>query len=460
MSERKVLQKYYPPDFDPSKITRSRGPKAPGPKVQTVRLMAPFSMKCTSCGEYIYKGRKFNARKETTDEKYLSITIFRFYIRCTRCSAEITFKTDPKSLDYTCERGAKRNFEPWRAGSLKEETEEERLDRLEAEEAEKDTMEELEAKTLDAKTEMAVADALDEIRTRNARFERVGGGEASTVAAKPEIDESVAAQERADEEAAKRAFQARNEEAAANVVEEDTAVPEKTVLPTFKRTVKKKKDHGALLGIKKKPSLIPSHAMAKVLRHYEQPHWYNGRIAFVHPGHIGRSVEENNLDTREWEPGDRSGFNGTQSHERLKGGLSIICEAPKTAQEPLPSPTLWNREVAFCLDNRNTQELALDGPSKYWGETPTSRRRRTTNAGSPDRGEESNENSPAMSSQRKRVERGRGGGNGHDGNAEQSIWEGCQDTIKSMLTLVTRMEESKKEIMLMEADMKERETNG
>ena len=62
-------------------------------------------------GEYIYKGRKFNARKETTEEKYLAIPVFRFYIRCTRCSGEITFKTDPKNMDYTCERGAKRNFE-------------------------------------------------------------------------------------------------------------------------------------------------------------------------------------------------------------------------------------------------------------------------------------------------------------------------------------------------------------
>ncbi len=90
MSERKVLQKYYPPDFDPSKISRNKSDKQAGPKVQQVRLMAPFSMKCLSCGEYIYKGRKFNARKETTDEKYYAITIYRFYIRCTRCSAEIT----------------------------------------------------------------------------------------------------------------------------------------------------------------------------------------------------------------------------------------------------------------------------------------------------------------------------------------------------------------------------------
>jgi hypothetical protein len=58
MSERKVLSKYYPPDFDPSKIGRTKGPKQVGPKQITVRLMAPFSMRCTACGEFIYKGRK------------------------------------------------------------------------------------------------------------------------------------------------------------------------------------------------------------------------------------------------------------------------------------------------------------------------------------------------------------------------------------------------------------------
>ncbi|KAH8764949.1 mRNA splicing protein-like protein Yju2 [Diaporthe sp. PMI_573] len=173
MSERKVLSKYYPPDFDPAQLTKKKGPKQVGPKVQTVRLMAPFSMKCTSCGEYIYKGRKFNARKETPEaEKYLGIQIFRFYIRCTRCSSEITFKTDPKNQDYTCERGAKRNTEPWRKVEDEDETDEQRLDRLEKEDEERNAMEELEAKTIDAKRDMAVADALDEIRTRNARLER------------------------------------------------------------------------------------------------------------------------------------------------------------------------------------------------------------------------------------------------------------------------------------------------
>lgn len=98
MSERKVLTKYYPPDFDPSAIGRTpKHLRQKGPKVITVRLMAPFPMKCTNCGEYIYRGRKFNARKQTLEEKYLNIPIYRFFIRCTRCSGEITFRTDPKS---------------------------------------------------------------------------------------------------------------------------------------------------------------------------------------------------------------------------------------------------------------------------------------------------------------------------------------------------------------------------
>jgi hypothetical protein len=259
MSERKVLTKYYPPDFDPSKIERRRGPKQTGPKVQTVRLMAPFSMKCTSCGEYIYKGRKFNARKETTEEKYYAITIFRFYIRCTRCSAEITFKTDPKNMDYECERGAKRNFEPWREAKLAEETEEERLDRLEREENERDAMKDLEQKTLDAQTEMRIADALDDVRTRNAQRERGGvdGAIAGVAMAQQRHDEEAAQIEKELEEQAKMAFQSGTGEKVKRLDEEEVE-EEKTVppVPTFQRAPKKKKDFAGALGIKKKPALL------------------------------------------------------------------------------------------------------------------------------------------------------------------------------------------------------------
>lgn len=56
-------------------------------------IFACSCVRCKTCGEYIYKGKKFNARKETVqNEVYLGLPIFRFYIKCTRCLAEITFK--------------------------------------------------------------------------------------------------------------------------------------------------------------------------------------------------------------------------------------------------------------------------------------------------------------------------------------------------------------------------------
>jgi len=178
MSERKVLNKYYPPDFDPSKIGRL---KRAAPRPMIVRLMAPFSLRCNACGEYIYKGKKFNARKERTKETYFGIKIIRFYIKCTRCSAEMTFCTDPKNTDYKAEHGMSRNFEPWRDSGgavVPDETDEERLLRLEAEEQE-DPMEQLEKGTVDAKREMDILDQLQMLRQRNARLERVDRGTAT-----------------------------------------------------------------------------------------------------------------------------------------------------------------------------------------------------------------------------------------------------------------------------------------
>lgn len=237
--------------------------------------------------------------------------IYRFYIRCTRCSAEIIFRSDPKNQDYAVVSGAKRNVEPWRQAV--EETDEQRLDRLEAEEAEangeavseQNRMEELEAKTLDSKREMDVADALDEIRTRNARIARADHRDhlESVALARPsDEEERLRQQDREDEEAARKAFAAA---AAAlgedEIMHEDTAADElpagwkserlgrlndcsssnssagssspstiattqlsspaltavaASAVPSFQRQVKKKKNHAALLGIKKKPSLV------------------------------------------------------------------------------------------------------------------------------------------------------------------------------------------------------------
>ncbi|KAG1714569.1 Coiled-coil domain-containing protein 94 [Nymphon striatum] len=158
-----LYEKYYPPDFDPAKIPRLRLSKE---RQYTVRLMAPCNMRCTTCGEYIYKGKKFNARKETVQgEEYLGILIFRFYIKCTRCLAEITFKTDPRNTDYDIEHGATRNFQ-----ALKMAEEQAEKAEVEREEDEKNNpMKVLENRTKTSKYEMDVLESLEELQELNER---------------------------------------------------------------------------------------------------------------------------------------------------------------------------------------------------------------------------------------------------------------------------------------------------
>ncbi|KAL1462221.1 hypothetical protein WDU94_014074 [Cyamophila willieti] len=140
--------------------------KLPKNRQYTVRLMAPFNMRCATCGEYIYKGKKFNARKEDVeDEDYLGIRIYRFYIKCTRCLQEISFRTDPKSTDYEIEAGATRNFMALKKA-------EEQAKREEEEEKEADAnnpMKMLENRTEQSKQEMELVEALEELRELNVR---------------------------------------------------------------------------------------------------------------------------------------------------------------------------------------------------------------------------------------------------------------------------------------------------
>ncbi|XP_037097252.1 splicing factor YJU2 [Syngnathus acus] len=167
MSERKVLNKYYPPDFDPAKIPKLKLPKD---RQYVVRLMAPFNMRCKTCGEYIYKGKKFNARKETVmNQLYMGLPIFRFYIKCTRCLAEITFKTDPENTDYAMEHGATRNFQ---AEKLIEE-EEKRVQQEREDEELNNPMKVLENRTRDSKMEMEVLENLQELKDLNQRQAQV-----------------------------------------------------------------------------------------------------------------------------------------------------------------------------------------------------------------------------------------------------------------------------------------------
>ncbi|CCD27407.1 mRNA splicing protein YJU2 NDAI_0K02160 [Naumovozyma dairenensis CBS 421] len=115
MSERKAINKYYPPDYDPILAEKSMRKNAKQLKTMdkgktTIRLMTPFSMRCLKCSEFIPKSRKFNGKKELLPERYLeSVKIYRLTIRCPRCANMISFKTDPRNGDYIMEEGATKN---------------------------------------------------------------------------------------------------------------------------------------------------------------------------------------------------------------------------------------------------------------------------------------------------------------------------------------------------------------
>ncbi|KAF7256526.1 hypothetical protein EG68_06846 [Paragonimus skrjabini miyazakii] len=164
MTERKVLNKYFPPDYDPTKIPRMR--RGDRRRQFNIRTMAPFNMRCLTCNGYIYKAKKFNSRMETAENvDYLGLRHYRFYIRCPSCCAEIIWRTDLENGDYVLEGGAKRNFE-----ALK--TAEELEAKRQAEEEEElanNPMKMLEKRTDQSKQEMEMVEVIEDLKQLNQR---------------------------------------------------------------------------------------------------------------------------------------------------------------------------------------------------------------------------------------------------------------------------------------------------
>lgn len=165
MSERKVLNKYYPPDYDPSKIPRIKRKN----KQSDVRMMVPFNMKCV-CGEYIANATKFNAKKETVeDQTYNNLMIFRFYIRCPRCMGSIVLRTNPKEQGYEVESGATENFKALKLAEKQAQEEAE----AEEEEEKINPMKHLENRTKASKQQMEASEQIQNLRSIKHRFHSV-----------------------------------------------------------------------------------------------------------------------------------------------------------------------------------------------------------------------------------------------------------------------------------------------
>ena len=172
-----------------------------------VRMMLPMSVRCNTCGNFMYKGTKFNTRMEDVrGENYLGIKLFRFYFKCTGCSAEFALKTDPKSADYIVEGGATRNYEPWKDQEASKTAATEQRE----EEEKGNAMKALENRTLDSKREMDIMNALDEMRSIKASHAAVGPDAAlaalkrAAEQSEEGLDAAALEEETEDEEAVKR----------------------------------------------------------------------------------------------------------------------------------------------------------------------------------------------------------------------------------------------------------------
>ena len=177
MGERKVTNKYFPPDFDPSKLGRKSGKNKDKKKRDDVRAMLPFSCQCNACNMFLYRGKKFNSRKEFTGETYLGIKILRLFFKCPGCGQQMTFLTDPENADYKMERGGRRLFE------AKGQSSHQIIDdgtggdgsgsKDDSAKSKVDALAELEKRAQKSKEDMEELDMLEEIKARNLRNKRI-----------------------------------------------------------------------------------------------------------------------------------------------------------------------------------------------------------------------------------------------------------------------------------------------
>lgn len=121
MGERKGQNKYYPPDFDPSKGSlnswlgthplRDRARKL-HKGILVIRFEMPYNIWCDGCNNHIGMGVRYNAEKSKVGN-YYTTPIYKFRMKCHLCNNYFEIQTDPKNHDYVILEGARRKEQRW-----------------------------------------------------------------------------------------------------------------------------------------------------------------------------------------------------------------------------------------------------------------------------------------------------------------------------------------------------------
>ncbi|XP_060072311.1 coiled-coil domain-containing protein 130 homolog [Ylistrum balloti] len=121
MAERKSVNKYYPPDWDPSKGSvnkhfgqhplRDRARKLKQ-GILVIRFELPYNIWCGGCNKPVAMGVRYNAEKSKVGN-YYTTPIYKFRMKCHLCDNHFEIQTDPKNHDYVILNGARRKEQRW-----------------------------------------------------------------------------------------------------------------------------------------------------------------------------------------------------------------------------------------------------------------------------------------------------------------------------------------------------------
>ncbi|KAF9426081.1 hypothetical protein BGZ94_006958 [Podila epigama] len=123
MADRKATNKYYPPDWDPSKGSiNSYGGQHPlrerarklDQGILIVRFELPYNIWCNGCNNPIGMGVRYNAEKKKIGN-YYSTPILSFRMKCHLCDNWFEIHTNPKDATYDIASGARKKVEDFTA---------------------------------------------------------------------------------------------------------------------------------------------------------------------------------------------------------------------------------------------------------------------------------------------------------------------------------------------------------
>ncbi|KAG5874924.1 hypothetical protein JTB14_019592 [Gonioctena quinquepunctata] len=121
MGERKGVNKYYPPDYDPrvgglNKFLGTHALRERARKIDKgiiiIRFEMPYNIWCDGCKNHVGMGVRYNAEK-TKVGMYYTTPVYEFKMKCHLCDNHYVIRADPANLDYVIQSGARRQENRW-----------------------------------------------------------------------------------------------------------------------------------------------------------------------------------------------------------------------------------------------------------------------------------------------------------------------------------------------------------